>query len=371
MKRSPFFHDMLAHQPALGVAQGWEIANHFASPAAEHLAVRQSVGVFDWSTTGEIEVQGPDALALTQKVIVNDAAPMPVNRVLYTTMLNEDGGILSDITVYRLGPQRYLFMTAWGSNAANARPEYDLLVQHAAGLDVTVTDVSSGVGVLAIQGPAARALLSELTPADLTGLAYMWTLPAIVAGARAVISRTGYTGELGYEIIFPVEHAHDLWQAVFTAGAKYGVVPCGMTAAFSLRLEKGYIMRFDFAGGHTPYEIGLGWTVRLDKGDFIGREALIRRKAAGFSHKLMALLVDDAYTPANGDAISCAGQAVGQVTSAAFGHTLGQPVALGYVPAALAQIGQVVAVLDQAGLAHPARIAGRPLVDPENRRLRA
>jgi aminomethyltransferase len=286
-------------------------------------------------------------------------------------MLNEDGGILSDITVYRLGLQRYLLMTAWGSNAANGRPEYDLLVQHSQGLNVAVTDISSGCGVLAVQGPLSRTLLGELTPSDLTSLAYMWCMPAQVAGARAVISRTGYTGELGYEVLIPAEHCHDFWEALFAAGAKYGLTPCGMTAAFSLRLEKGYIMRFDFAGGHTPYEIGLGWTVKPDKGDFVGREALLRRKAAGFSHKLMALLLDDAYVPANGDPIVHAGHPVGQVTSAAFGYTLGRPVALGYVPLALAQVGQAVTVSDKAGVAHSARIASRPLYDPENARLRA
>jgi len=370
MKRSPFFCDIMARQPSLGVAQGWEVANHFTSPEEEHHAVRRRVGLFDWSTTGEIEVQGPDALALVQRLIVNDAAPMPIHRVLYTTILNPDGGIMSDITVYRLGPQHYLLMTAWGSNAAGGRPEYELLVEQSKGLNVAITDVSSGSGLLALQGPLAPALLGELTTADLSQLHYMWATPAQVVGIRVLISRTGYTGEIGYEILIPAEHAHDLWEALLAAGQKHGLAPCGMTVAFSLRIEKGYIMRFDFAGGRTPYEAGLGWTVKLDKGDFIGRQALVRRKEAGFAEKLVALTVEDGYVPANGDAIWHGEAPAGSVTSAAFGWTVGKPVALGYVPLALAQAGVAVAVRDKAGTAHAATVAHRPLYDPENSRLR-
>jgi aminomethyltransferase len=370
MKRSPFFCDILAHKPALGAAQGWEVANHFTSPEQEHHAVRQRVGLFDWSTTGEIEVQGPDALALVQRVIVNDAAPMPIGRVLYTTMLNPDGGIMSDITVYRLAEQHYLLMTAWGSNAQNARPEYERLLEQRGKLDVAITDVSSGAGLLALQGPQSKALLSELTTLNLDELAYMWAARGQVAGVRALVSRTGYTGERGYEILIPAEHAHDLWTALLDAGQKYGLALCGMTAAFSLRIEKGYIMRFDFAGGRTPYEVGLGWTVKLDKGDFVGREALLRRKEAGFTEKLVCLAVEDSYVPAAGDVILHNGAPAGQVTSAAFGYTIGKPLALGYVPLALAQVGMAVAVQGKDGRLHPAALCRRPLYDPENARLR-
>ncbi|MDY6876376.1 MAG: aminomethyltransferase family protein [Chloroflexota bacterium] len=370
MKRSPFFSEIVAHGPAVVGVQGWEVANQFTIAEEEHRAVRERVGLFDWSTTGEFEVQGPDALALVQKMIVNDASMMGVNRVLYTSILNEDGGMMSDITVYRLAPDRYMLMTAWGSNAANDRPEYELLLEHGRGMNVAVTDVSSGVGLLAIQGPQSKALLSELTDADLDGLKYMWATPAQVIGVRALISRTGYTGEIGYEVLIPSEHAHDFWVAVTTAGAKYGLALCGMIAAFSLRIEKGYIMRFDFAGGRTPYEVGLGWTVKLDKGDFIGRQALIQRKEAGFKDNLMALVIQDGYVPAAGDAIFKEGDQVGEVTSGAFGYTLGRAVALGYVPLSLAHSGVNVLIRDQEQDDHPAVVGVRPLYDPAGARLR-
>jgi aminomethyltransferase len=296
---------------------------------------------------------------------------MPINRVLYTSILNPDGSMRSDITVYRLGEQHYLLMTAWGSNADDERPEYDLLLEHGQGMNAVVTDTSSGSGLLAIQGPSARDLLAELTGADLEGLQYMWALPAKVAGIRALISRTGYTGELGYEVLIPAEHAHDFWTALFQAGEKYGLVPCGMIAAFSLRMENGYIMRFDFAGGRTPYEVGLGWTVKLDKGDFIGREALVRRKEAGFQDKLVNLAIEDGYVPAGGDTIQRKGRAVGQVTSSAYGYAVGSALALGYVPRGLALEGKKLTIRDGEGQDHPAAIVDRSPYDPEGKRLRA
>jgi aminomethyltransferase len=371
MKRSPFFCDIAAQDPELVTVQGWEVPNAFTTPEAEHLAVRERVGLFDWSTTGEIEVQGPDALALVQKVIVNDAARMDVNRVLYTSILNDAGGIRSDITVYRLDEDRYLLMTAWGSNADDERPEFDLLEEHGRGMNAVVTDVSSGAGLLAIQGPRSRDLLAELADADLHILRYMWAMPARVAGVRALISRTGYTGELGYEVLVPAEHAHDVWEAAVEAGERYDLALCGMVAAFSLRMEKGYIMRFDFDGGRTPYEVGLGWTVKLDKGDFIGRHALVRRKEAGFTDKLVSLVIEDGAVPSRGDVILKNGEPVGEVTSAAFGYTLGKALALGYLPHHLADPGTTIEIQDSGGTLHPAAVGRRPLYDPEGKRLRA
>jgi aminomethyltransferase len=363
MKRSPFFSELEMARPTWAGIQGWEVPNVYTSAAEEHQAIRERVGLMDWSSTGEFEVKGPDALAVVQRLIVNDAAVVPVNRVLYTTILNDDGGILSDITVYRLGADHYMLMTAWGSNAGNERPEYEMLFEHSRGLNASVFDASPGTGLLAIQGPRSRALLSELTDVNLGSLQYMWAWPARVAGLRALISRTGYTGELGYEVLVPAEHAHDFWEAVTEAGEKYGLTLCGMVAGFSLRIEKGYIMRFDFAGGRTPYEVGLGWTVKLDKGDFVGREALIRRRNAGFKEKLVSLAVQDKYLAANGDAILHQDQRTGVVTSAAFGYTMGVPIALGYLP--------MVVIQDQEGDRHQAVVQQRSPYDPGGGRIRA
>jgi glycine cleavage system aminomethyltransferase T len=202
----------------------------------------------------------------------------------------------------------------------------------------------------------------------------MWALPAQVAGVRALISRTGYTGELGYEVLIPAEHAHDVWQALTEAGGKHGLALCGLVAAFGLRIEKGYIMRFDFAGGRTPYEVGLGWTVKLDKGDFLGRKALVRRKEAGFDEKLVSVALQDDYVPATGDAILQAGapgsEPAGAVTSAAYGYTVQSPIALGYLPLELSAVGTELQVRDGNGDLHPAAVGPRSPYDPKGTRLR-
>ena len=370
MKRSPFFSEIAKNSPTLAGVQGWEVPNVFTTAAAEHQAARERVVLMDWSTTGEFEVKGPDALDVVQRLIVNDASTMPLNRVLYTSILDEDGGMLSDITVYRLGEDHYMLMTAWGSNAANDRPEYDLLREECRGRNAFAFDASPGYGLFALQGPRSRALLAELTPAGLDRLPYMWALPAQVAGVRALISRTGYTGELGYEVLIPAEHAHDVWQTLVETGKQFDLALCGLVAAFGLRIEKGYIMRFDFAGGRTPYEVGLGWTVKLDKGAFRGRDALVRRKEADFAEKLVSLALQDEYVPATGDAILSGGDPVGAVTSAAYGYTVQSPIALGYLPLGLTEVGVSLDVRDGSGDLHPAVVGPRSPYDPKGIRLR-
>lgn len=370
MKRTPFYHAFLAVGATMAPVQGWLMPDEVIGARAEHLAVRNAAGLFDWSSTGEIEVAGPHALALVQKVIVNDAAGLPIGRVLYTTMCRPDGAIFSDITVYRLGEQRFWLMTAWGSNAADARPEFDWLIEHGRGLDACVTDVSSGVALLAVQGPAAAHVVGQLTPANLTRLRTMDFIETRLGSApRALISRTGYTGELGYELCFPPEYAADIWDALLAAGRPHGLQPAGLKAAFSLRIEKGYIMRFDFMDGVTPCEAGLGWTVKLDKGDFIGREYLARQKAAGVSRKLVLLALADETLPPNGSPIRYAGGVVGKVTSSAYGYTVAAPLALALLPVELAQVGLPVEV-EVAGVRHPAQVVRRPYYDPQGQRLK-
>jgi aminomethyltransferase len=278
---------------------------------------------------------------------------------------------MSDVTIYRLAEERYWCMTAWGSNAANRRPEYEWLLEQAVGLDVTLTDVSPGVALLAVQGPAARDIVAPLTPADLFGLPYMSFVNAPLAGIpNALISRTGYTGELGYELAVPAEHAGELWEALERAGQPHGLRHAGLEAAFSLRMEKGYIARFDFMDGVTPLEAGLGWTVRIDKPDFVGRAPLLEQARAGVTRRLVSVALRDATTPPYGAEIARHGEVVGKITSSAYGHAVGRPMALALLPAALAVPGTEVEVRIE-GTAHPAEVVRRPFYDPEGRRLRS
>jgi len=370
MKRTIFYHQEHQAGATMRQAQGWEMPDHFGDPRAEHLAVRSSAGVFDWASTGEIEIQGRDALALVQKVIVNDASRMPVGRVLYTTMCQPTGAIMSDVTIYRLGEDRYWCMTAWGSNQAGQCPEFDWLLEQARGLDVCVTDVSSGVALLAVQGPRAREIVALLSPADLGALRTMWfTETSLASAPRALISRTGYTGELGYELIVPAEYAYDLWDALETAGRPFGLRHAGLETAFSLRMEKGYIARFDFMDGVTPLEAGMGWTVKFDKGEFVGSAALVKQQAEGVRRKLVSVAMGDETLPAGGCPIFHDGAVVGKITSSAYGYSVGCPLALALVSADLARPDLSVDV-EVDGRLHAARIVHRPFYDPGGKRLR-
>lgn len=371
MKRTPFYYPALQAGAVMRQAQGWEMPGHFGDPRAEHMAVRQAVGVFDWASTGEIEIAGRDALALIQRVIVNDAAKLAVGRVLYTTLCHDSGAIMSDVTFYRLGEDRYWCMTAWGSNGANQRPEYDWLREHARGLDVTVTDVSSGVALLAIQGPAARKVVGALTAADLEHLPTMGFTTAQLAGIpEALISRTGYTGELGYELVAPAEHGCELWDAVQDAGAPFGLRHCGLDTAFSLRMEKGYIARFDFIDDVTPFEAGLGWTVKLEKPAFIGRPALEAQAQHGVTRRLVSVAMCTETTPPYGATVKKDVSVVGKITSSAYGYAVGRPMALALLPVGLSTPGTKVEVQIE-GVMHSAEVVRRPFYDPEGRRLRS
>jgi aminomethyltransferase len=371
MKRTPFFCDELAAGATMRNFLGWEMPADFGDPRAEHLAVRNSVGTFDWASTGEIEVSGPDALALLQKVIVNDASKLAIGTVLYTTLCHLDGTIFSDVTIYRLGDARYWVMTAWGNNRDNQRPEFDWLVANMQGFDVSVTDVSSGVAILAVQGPRSREVVSRVSSAAVTDLRYMRFMPTMIAGApQAMISRTGYTGELGFELIVPSEYAHDAWEAVQAAGREFNLQPAGMTTAFSLRMEKGYIARFDFIDSVTPWEANLGWTVKFGKGDFIGREALLRQKEEGIKRQLVTVALEGEVLPAGGCTILHNGSAVGKTTSSAFGHSMHCPLALAVVQLEAAQPGTALEV-ETEGKLHPAQIVPRPYYDPEGTHLRS
>jgi aminomethyltransferase len=221
-----------------------------------------------------------------------------------------------------------------------------------------------------VQGPLSLEVVGAVAATDLATLPYMAFRECALAGApRGVVSRTGYTGELGYELIVPAEHGNELWDALLAAGAGSGMALIGLKAAFSLRLEKGYIARFDFADRVTPLEAGLGWTVKWDKGEFVGRQALLDQKARAVSRRLITLEVLDGYIPAGGEIVRRDGIVAGKVTSGGFGWAVSRPLGLALVNSASARVGTEV-VVEAAGGAHPARVAPRSMYDPDGARLR-
>lgn len=300
---------------------------------AEHNAVREACGLFDVSHMGELIVRGPQALALVQKVAVNDASTLDVGQAQYSAMCLETGGVVDDLIVYRF-EDRYMLVV----NAANIEKDRAWVTKHTAGLDVEVENRSDDTALLALQGPEAREVLRRLASLDVDDVAYYRFAEGEVAGVPAVISGTGYTGEDGFELYVASDGAAELWRALLEEGAEAGIRPAGLGARDSLRLEVGYALYGnDLDEEHTPLEAGLGWITKLDKGDFIGREALAAQKESGVERKLVGLRLTGRGFPRPGYDIVTGDDIVGRVTSGTVSPTLGYGIALGYVPTALSK----------------------------------
>lgn len=307
---------------------------------AEHRAVREAAGLFDVSHMGEFIVRGPDALALVQKISVNDASVIEVGQAQYSAMCLETGCVIDDLIIYRL-TDHYMLVV----NAANLEKDWAWVSTHAADFDVEIEDVSDQTALLALQGPGAREILRPLASIDVDEVKYYRFIEGEVAGAPAIISGTGYTGEDGFELYVGAEHAVTVWRALLDAGQDAGLIPAGLGARDSLRLEVGYALYGnDLDEEHTTLESGLGWVTKLDKGDFIGREALAAQKEAGVERRLVGLRLTGKGFPRPGYDVVSDGEVVGNVTSGTVSPTLGYGVALGYVPVALSKTDTVVQV---------------------------
>jgi aminomethyltransferase len=371
IKRSPYHHKFVEHGATFVDRLGFAAPLVFSSTAEEHRAVREAVGVFDVYYQVAVEVAGPDAEAFLQSLIVADAAGLAVHRAVYTSLCSETGGMIDDLTCFRLGSERYwLFPTPSRVEAVVAA-----LNAAQAGRAVVVTNLGYRNAYMSIQGPRSRELLATLTEADLSTGAlpyYSFTMATVADAPGTLLSRTGYSGELGYEIFFPVEYAEHVWDRVFAAGAKLAVRPCGLGALRTLRLEKKYVLfGLDATDTTTPLEAGLGWTIRFDKPHFSGKAALLREKAAGSTRKLVLIELPSLdFVPAIGASIAVDGTEIGKVTSADRGYAVGKALALGYVASVHARQDRPVTVTDASGSA-AGRIHLRALYDPEGKRVRS
>lgn len=296
---------------------GWDMPLRYGSERDEHLAVRTRAGLFDLSHMGEITVSGPGAAALLDHALVGDIGGVKPGRARYTMICREDGGILDDLIVYRLGDTEYLVV----ANASNAQVVLDALVERAAGFDAEVRDDRDAYALLAVQGPESPGILASLTDADLDGLKYYAGLPGTVAGVPALIARTGYTGEDGFELFVKPEHAVELWQALTKAGEGAGLVPCGLSCRDTLRLEAGMpLYGHELSTELTPFDAGLGRVVKFGKeGDFVGRAAL-REASEHVNHEppvLVGLIAEGRRVPRAGYPVVAEGKVIGEVTSGA------------------------------------------------------
>jgi aminomethyltransferase len=313
---------------------GWLMPLRYGSETAEHKAVRSAAGLFDLSHMGELTVTGPAAGAALDTALVGSLSTLKPGRARYTMICAEDGGVLDDLIVYRLADTEFLVV----ANAVNARAVYSLLRHRGAGLDAAVEDRTSDYALIALQGPRAADILAPLTDARLGDVKYYASYPATVAGADVLLARTGYTGEDGFEIFARPQDAEGIWTALSKAGAQHGLVPAGLAARDSLRLEAGMALYGNELGPEvTPFDAGLGRVVKLDKpGDFVGRTALAARAQAAPERVLVGLIGQSRRVLRHGYNVLWDGVVSGTVTSGAPSPTLGAPIAMAYVIPAVA-----------------------------------
>jgi aminomethyltransferase len=357
LKRTPLFERHRELGARLVEFGGWEMPVQYSGILEEHQAVRQRAGLFDVSHMGEFGVEGSGALDLLQSWVPNNVARLAVNQALYTQICRPDGGTLDDLIIYRLGDERYMVVV----NASTIEKDWAWLGEHAAGKSgFTLSNNSDETGLLALQGPLAQRILQPLTETPLGDIVFYHCAPGTVAGYSALISRTGYTGEDGFELYVAAPDAPKLWQALLAAGAPQGLLPAGLGARDTLRLEAGYCLYgHELSEEITPLEAGLGWTVKLEKGtDFVGRAALAREKQEGLRRMLVGIELRDRGVARAGYAILRDGARIGEVTSGTQSPTLNRPIALGYVPPAHAA-GTEIAI-EIRGKAVPAAIVPLP-----------
>ncbi|GAA2099864.1 glycine cleavage system aminomethyltransferase GcvT [Streptomyces albiaxialis] len=348
---------------------GWDMPLRYGSEREEHLAVRTRAGLFDLSHMGEITITGARAGDFLDYALIGNLGALKVGRARYTMICDEDGGILDDLIVYRTAAERFLVV----ANAANAQVVLDALVARVPrdpDFQAVVTDDRDAYALLAVQGPEASGILKSLTDADLDGLKYYAGLPGTVAGKSALIARTGYTGEDGFELFVAPEDAVAVWEALTKAGEGVGLVPCGLSCRDTLRLEAGMpLYGHELSTELTPFDAGLGRTVKFEKttndGRFVGRaplEEAARRAETAPPRKLVGLVAEGRRVPRAGyPVVSTAdGSVIGEVTSGAPSPTLGKPIAMAYVDAAHAAPGTPGVAVDIRGSHEPYEVVALP-----------
>jgi len=335
-RKTPLFECHEEHKGRIVDFAGWQMPMQYEGIMAEHRVVRSKVGVFDVSHMGRVDVMGKDALATIQYWMTNDASKLSILEAQYTPFCYEDGGIVDDCIVYRLGEEYYMIVL----NAANREKDYAWLSGHIAkGADVKMTHPDEGDrwALMAVQGPDARKLLNSLTEKDLMNIPRNGIVLSSAAGIDGcMFACTGYTGEDGFEAFVPADRAVEFWHTLFKEGEQYGIAPIGLGARDTLRMEMKYpLYGNDIDKTTTPIEAGLSWTVKLDKGDFIGRDVLAKQVEEKPSRRLIGFELEERGIPRHGSTIWSAdgSEKLGLVTSGGFAPSLNKAIGIGYVPA--------------------------------------
>ncbi len=363
-KRTPLYAEHQALGARMTDFAGWEMPLSYpAGPLAEHQRVREAVGLFDLSHMGQVALSGPEALSFLQRLATANLARLAEGDAGYAPLCYHDGGMVDDTFVYHL-PGRYLVVV----NAANTEKDLRWFDYQRSGQDVTIQDLSGQSCMLALQGPRAEEVLQPLTPLPLEGLGYHKVAESQVAGAQAIIARTGYTGEDGFELYLRAEDAIPVWQALLAAGEPVGLLPIGLAARDSLRFEPCMpLYGHELGPNITPLEAGLGWAVALKKGPFIGREALLKERLEGSARKLVGFEMTERSVPRHGMEVEIGGVVCGHVTSGLYAPTVDKFLGMAYVPAEHAVEGLEIGIRIRSRV-RAARIVKRPFYTPAYRR---
>jgi len=363
LKRTPFYDLHVGAGAKMVPFAGYEMPVQYPEGiTAEHHTVRRGAGLFDVTHMGEFEVTGKDALAFVAYVTSNDPAALAYGQVQYSCFMHETGGIVDDCLVYRLADRLMLVV-----NASNTAKDWAHVNRYAARFAVKLANVSDQVALLALQGPRAQAVLQPLAPgADLDAIGFYHCVTGKVAGVNCIISRTGYTGEDGFELYHGNRHAATLWHALIRPGSE--VKPVGLGSRDSLRLEMAYpLYGNDIDDETTPLDAGLGWIVKFKKGDFVGRAALEAQKARGLTRRLAGFVLKDRAFPRHGYPVWAGGQRSGDVRSGIVSPSLGEPIGTAYLPVAMAAPGTAFEV-EVRGKRIPAEVVPTPFWTKGSRR---
>lgn len=339
----------------------------YTTTPEEHFNTRTNLGMQDLSTMGKVDIKGPDAEKLVNYLLVNDVCDMTVGQIRYSTVCREDGGILDDVTVYKLGNEQFIIVTG----SANREKMVAWITNHTKGDRAYVTDITAALALPVIQGPNSRDYLKSVVhDADLDSLKYFRFTKGRIGETLMIISRTGITGELGYELYVPAEEAPVLWDTIMETGSDFGLQPFGVVTMLTLALEKGYpIYGRDMDESHTPFHVGLDRWIKFDN-DFIGREALLQMRETGASERWIGLIVEGDKIAGAKDPVFKEEKEVGYVTYSNKGYTVGKILATAYVKSDYTPIDTNLTVLVD-GERTPAKVSRMPFYDPEGIRLKS
>ncbi len=366
----------------------------YTSSMEEHLNVRRNVGMQDLSTMGEVDIKGPGAERLVRRLLVNEVQDMEPGQLRYSTMCNEDGGVVDDVTVYKFGDEHFMVVTSSGPRLKT----YRWISEHAAGNSAYVTDVTAAVALPVVQGPRSRRFLKTIVEdVDLDSLRFFRFAPCRIGEIELLISRSGYTGELGYELYTPADQAGVLWENLLDKGREFDLRPYGVEAMQSLRIEKSLpLYGPDISEDDTPFHVGLSRWIRMEKRDFIGRDALLRLQERGLDRRWVGLTLESEVPAAAGakvysigdvatfrepietgaeagdyeDSVMPGDRQVGRVTSSAMGHSVRKMLAMAYVDTGHSWPGANL-IVEINGRPSPAKVSQTPFFDPENARIRS